>query len=562
MLFDTFSESLISIVFDKIKESLKVHAESKELKRRLSEFISKYQQQFELLNQNDEFDLQGLLDNFNYLHGDIDSFLFGKTKEEREAAKNIIKSKAKYYANTKTKSAEEQVDSFVNSILSVLSSYILETANKDSILTAKILSDELSPQIDDIGFKLSKIQNELSYSPIVGINQDDIQKAQSGDNSSIELKIKCIQNAIAGTHPVKGYQNKIIGENILSVPVSPEAEKYPPKIKAKVRAFLGGNPIDFVDEDTLDYAYRHQLNIGFIIDEAEKYLGEIRDPNQCEAKASVGDSLVVHPKPFPPAELFCVYCDDQLLIDNLLLRIQEIMDDETIILSNKEQENVAYIITIHINDKTKIVNLSFSPKQIESAQTSLVIQKILLGFEMGRELKFMFSKNQEVLMTIKSSPQLEEVLELRRFRIETLENIIVLEQYFNTTLSIPEKIAVVDCQWIIFCGRIIKGEIATVPWSRLDIPLTVTETTKSEFKNGIQDYTYIGSISVKMWERDYDLPIAITYKNAQIKDADRVLNIINQLEIGDTFNISLISSEEKGISIYQLYSGNGVHGGT
>lgn len=554
MLIDTFSEWFVSLGLEKFKDKLKNRSDEKQLKQRLHEYLTRYKQQFESIDRESEFDLQGVFDCFNKrVNSEITVFLFGKTYDERNAAREAIISKAEYSSNARNCEAKAQVTIFVNNILDIYRNFYEESISNELLLTASILSNELSPQLNEINSKLDNLNNNIMQTAFFGITQDDIQNAQMGDNTSIGLKIKGLQNIIANAHPVKGYTNKIIGENIISVPVSSDATLNPPKYKAKGKVFLGQTPINEVNDQTIDYAYRHQLNLTFTIDEAVKYLGEIKDPNQYEAQAVIGGKLIATPKPFPPAIPVGIYCDDELIVDYLLLRIQEIMDDGTIIISNKEQTNATNSITLRINPDSKRTDMSFQPIDTISAKDMLITQKLLLKAEMGKKLKFKLLEKQAVFMELQNLSKSEEEISLRQLRIETLESIILIENYFKTKLPLPEQMTDEDCRWIIHCGNLIKGEKINVPWTSLKMPITIVESTKDNIQKTAHDYTYIGSVAIKLWDKEYHLPIAITYKNAMLKDADRIIPLLNQMEVGDEYSITFIPDNEKGESIHQLY---------
>lgn len=320
--------------------------------------------------------------------------------------------------------------------------------------------------------------------------------------------------------------------------------------------FLGDTPINEVNDATIDYAYRHQLNLTFTIDEAEKYLGEIKDPNQYEAKAAVGGKLIAVPKPFPPATPVSIYCNDEMIVDYLLLRVQEIMDDGTIVISNKEQKNAVNSITLKINTESKRTDMYLQPINTISSRDLLTTQKLLYQAEMGNKIKFKLLEKQSIFMELQNPPKSEKTLNLRRLRIETLENLILMEEYFKTNLSLPEQITDEDCRWIIYCGKLIKGEKIVVPWTSIEMPFTIVENTKQTLKKGYANYTYIGSATIKLWAKDYSLPIAITLIKAKLKDEDRILKIIEHMEVDETISVTFISDHEKGGAIHQLYYGS------
>lgn len=483
MLVENFLNWFISLGFDKFKNHLKNYNDERKLKERLEVYFFRYESKFEQICRDNEFDLQGVLNCFNNnLNNEIEKFIFGKSNNERITAKEAVISKARYYSKANSKEAESQVDNLVNNILDIISDFYAASVDNNLLLAVNMLSDELSPKIDDINAKIDNLSSVATQSLLLGITNDDIQKAKNGDNTSIKFKFESIQNMIANAHPVKGYNNQLINGNIISVPVSPEANLNPPIIRAKGKVMLGDKDINEVNDEILDYAYRHQLDLTFTINEAEKYLGDFKDPNQCEAETVIGGKFVVTSKLLSSVIPVSMFCEDELVIDYMLLRTQEILDDGTIIISNKEQKNVSISIIIKLNLDANQTDITFQPIDTVSAKNMLVVQKFLLKFEMGGKIKLKLLESQKIFLEIKNSPKSEEELYLRRLQIETLENIIVMEKYFKTKLDLPEQITDENRRWIIYCGNLINGQRINIPWTRLDMPLTVIQNTKTSLK--------------------------------------------------------------------------------
>lgn len=127
MLIDTFSEWFVSLGFEKFKDKLKNRSDEKQLKQRLHEYLTRYKQQFESIDRESEFDLQGVLDCFNKrVNSEITAFLFGKTFDERTAAREAIISKAEYSSNARNCEAKAQVTIFVTNVLDIYRSFYEE----------------------------------------------------------------------------------------------------------------------------------------------------------------------------------------------------------------------------------------------------------------------------------------------------------------------------------------------------------------------------------------------------------------------------------------------------
>lgn len=76
MLIEIFSEWFVSFGFDKFKDKLKNQNDERQLKKRLNEFLFLYKKDFERIDLENEFDLQGVLDCFNNINNEINNYLF------------------------------------------------------------------------------------------------------------------------------------------------------------------------------------------------------------------------------------------------------------------------------------------------------------------------------------------------------------------------------------------------------------------------------------------------------------------------------------------------------
>ena len=555
MMINSFKDWLDFLVFDSIKAKIDDKRKEQQIKKRISDYTQRYIQQFESSSLDEEFNLQAVMDCLKANTSDIKSYIFETTADSRNKAKTSLLSKAKSCANTSNGDALNNVETFVNNILSIIYDSYIQSLDNDLLFATSIISDEVSPKLDKIGTEVESIKSAVTQGTPLSLSNDDIERAKRGDNSAIESKLTHMQNIIASVHPVKGYENQVIDGKLISVPVSPEAELNPPIIKAFGTVKVGDKYIDEMDSTVIDYAYRHQLNMEFTVDEAEKYLGDTKDPNQYEAELLVGGTLIATPRPFPDAIPISVYCDDELVIGYLLIRKKEILDDGTLVITNEEQKNSPFKFALKINIESRHSDVSFVPEETITIKNMLAIQKILLNAEMGKKISFKKLETDEVFLELSNPSINENELYHRQLRIKVLESILTIENYFKTTLYLPEQMSIVDCRNIIYCAKLINGEKITTQWSSLELSLTVLESTKSNLKTIPEDLTYLGSITIKIWERDLTLPVAITYKKAKLKDAERMIKIIDLLNVGEKITVTLIPDDETGEAIHQLFEG-------
>lgn len=555
MMINSFKDWLDFLVFDTIKAKIEDIRKGQQIKKRISDYTQRYIQQFEIFSHDEEFDLQAVMDCLKANTSDIKSYIFETTADSRNKAKTSLLSKAKSCANTSNGDALNNVETFVNNILSIIHDSYIQSLDNDLLFATSIISDEVSPKLDKIGTEVESIKSAVTQGTPLSLSNDDIERAKRGDNSAIESKLTNMQNIIASVHPVKGYENQVIDGKLISVPVSSEADLNPPIIRVVGKIKVGDKYIEENDPDIFRYAYRHQLNMEFTVDEAEKFLGRIKDPNQYEAELLVGGTLIATPRPFPDAVPVSVYCDDELVIGYLLIREKEILDDGTLVITNDEQKNSPFKFALKINIESRHSDISFVPEETITIKNMLAIQKILLNAEMGKKISFKKLETDEVFLELSNPSKNDNELRHRQLRIKVLESILTIENYFKTTLYLPEQMAIEDCKNIIYFAKLINGEKITTQWSSIDIPITVVESTKSNLKTIPEDLTYLGSITIKVWEQDLTLPVAITYKKSKLKDADRMIKIIDLLNVGEKITVTLVPDDETGEAIHQLFEG-------
>lgn len=99
----------------------------------------------------------------------------------------------------------------------------------------------------------------------------------------------------------------------------------------------------------IDYAYRHQLKLVMSIDEAVKLLGNKPDPIQTEAEQYVGKEIIAIPPEFPEAFPCSIKVGEKTYFDYILLRTEEILDDGTYVIGNREQTNSTIYFEIKVN---------------------------------------------------------------------------------------------------------------------------------------------------------------------------------------------------------------------
>ncbi len=132
---------------------------------------------------------------------------------------------------------------------------------------------------------------------------------------------------------------------------------------------MGGILLSNVDASTFTRAYRTQSPIEFDVTTAQKYLGNVLDPIQHEAENLTGTHVVLKPPTFPPAFPCSVLIDGETAVEYLFLRTKRIDEDGTVIITNDEQNNFSFMVTLVANATTKNLSLTVTPNVPSNADS-------------------------------------------------------------------------------------------------------------------------------------------------------------------------------------------------
>lgn len=313
---------------------------------------------------------------------------------------------------------------------------------------------------------------------------------------------------------------------------------------------MNGKYLQKFDVNTIDYANRHQLPITLNVITAKKLLGNIDDPIQHEAEKLIGESFIIQPKPFPPAFPCSISLDGNVMFDYILFRTEEILDDGTIIISNREQENCPFRIGMSVN--MKLGKTTYSVDTVEPTNEELLqYLRFLTRADRGETISIKVLLLGEELATGKlGNVKYRSGFDKIETEMDFLEKIVAIEHYYNDTISIPEEIMLDDFQAISYLYSLINGEECTGSWSKLDFSMALTEELKqriSESDDTKFALSYIGSINVSFYGKSYELSVIRTFDSVVYQDIERLKKKAEILDVGDTIKLVFLpGSKENG----------------
>lgn len=486
------------------------------------------------------------------------------TLPERTAAHFTIISKTKSFARANTKIGERRALDLVGKALGILRSYYRKRVNADLQFIAAEIEDTIinaseeqhATQTDTIltaiseqaKATVSEIETLVQYTP-ERVIADGLRMYKNGDQDALLSVVTDFTKTLSlqhGLFPHYGIDFKLQNgtQQFTSVPLTDEAKKlYPPNFKCTGTIRIGNQYVNRLTPDVLDYANRHQLSLVISVSDAEKLLGTFHDPFQDEADALVGQTFAIPPKPFPKAFPCSISLNDIVEFDYILFRTQEVLDDGTIIISNREQMPFPFLIAMHINLATQKLSYSITldnPSNVDMFKFVSFMKKADCGAVISikaLELQKVFAEGQ--LDTLDYDPSFNSIEE----EVQFWKMIVGIEEYFHININVPEEIHENEYHTVRYLYSLITGGTSSGIWSSLDLTVTLTNTLKSNIlslSDSPFNLTYLGSVTVILWDNTYELTILRKHLSVQPKDLERLKKKADSLDVNEEIHLTFI----------------------
>lgn len=560
MIREYFIELGLNVAKNKILDIKKQH----DIRDRLDAFIDRKLDENYNCSLEEELDFGGLIEyiSVSFLN-DMEKRLFGNLRERRSAHKTIVE-KAIAYSQSKQALSRKKAIKLISDAMCILHDFYRMRTNKELLFVAAEIEDtilaemseEHNQQTNTILKRLDEIEKtNLSARDVVSVEKG-LELISSGQISTIEKKMTQFTNAMSSGHilfPHYGFRlNTVDGKaQYQSIPLSKEAvREYPPTVKCIGTARVGSGYLRELTPAIVNYANRHQLPIVIDIKKAEKYLGNVLDPIQHDAEELIGEEITIPPKPFPPAFPCSISFDDEVVLSYLLFRTKEILDDDTIVISNYEQDNCPYQITINMHQQNKTMDFSFkkneSANNKDSLKYAIIMKKAILGTKMTMKLL----ENDEVFAegvfkNFNYNGGFSSVDE----EIDFISRIVEIEKYFERYINIPDELYQSDWDAAFYISDLLRGQTCYGEWKRHiftfnisdDLKKTIANTDDKEFS-----LSYVGIAKVPLWDEIYEIPIARTFEAGKFEKLNTLKEKIAVLENGDSIEVIFVTSGTSG----------------
>lgn len=535
-------------------------AKQQELRTRLKTFLErKFGENYDC-SPEEEIDFTGLIEYIDsHFLEDIEKRLFG-TREERENAHKSIVGKACAYAQAHTALSSKKVAKVITDAMDILRDFYKQRANKDLLLMAAEIEDVVlagtSKEHAAIMERFDALEESvLSTRDVVSVDKG-LELVGQGQIATVEEKLSQFNACISSRHilsPHYGFQLNTVNGKVQykSVPISTEAVKmYPPTVKCQGTVRIGTGYLRELTAEAVEYANRHQLPIIIDIKRAEKYLGDILDPVQHEAEELVGEEITISPKPFPSAFPCSISFNDELVFPYLLIRTKEMLDDGTIVLSNYEQVEYPYQITINMHPQNETISFLFQKRDSINNEGSLryaiVMKKAIHGTKVTVKLlesDTVFAEG--MLNSFDYDGGFSSVDE----EIDFLSRLVDVEKHFKKTICVPDEIYQKDWDAIIYISDLLRGETCCDDWERYEFAFTLSEGLKEAIaKTEDKEYSFTVdcTIQVPLWGEIYEIPIIRIFEAGKFENLESLKRKVQVLDCGDIVKAIFVKSKKPG----------------
>lgn len=503
--------------------------------------------------QEEEIDFESLSNYIrNELIEDVRVRLFDPDTDARRNAHKTIISKARSYAQSKTKMSERRAVKMVNTAIIILRRYYIKNANRDLTLLANYINDEVTDAInksnDQFSQQLKQICKEMTKDDPLSLKHN-LNLAREGNFYEVGRNISTCMETLNSEHPLKPYYGFNLERNgdaytLVSIPLCEEAKRrYPPQI------YCSGTPTRIGDKDVsqltncdiFGYAYRHQLPITINVSAAKKLLGNILDPIQAEAKEIEKKSLVLVPPRFPKAFPCSIKIDDKIEFDYLLMRIKEISEDGTLFLTNEEQDHRSFDISFSMNNKTNKANFCISVLPTSANVERLKYLNFMKDASNGKQLVI---KSLSLNCCLGSGTLAHFVPpETLDDEIQLLKKLVEIERYFKNSFILPKEILRSDYEVIDYIFTLIHTGSFSGHWTSCKTKFEVDDEFKKTVEN-LEDipysYQYICTADVELFEKNFSFGVKRELHSVRFENLQHIKRKVKESDIGDIITINYI----------------------
>lgn len=231
---------------------------------------------------------------------------------------------------------------------------------------------------------------------------------------------------------------------------------------------------------------------------------------------------------------------NEAFFEYVLLRTQEIEDDGTCVIGNREQKGSFYF-EVRINPK----NMSKPDFKINMNQSEnkdlLNYVRFMAALKRDRDIHiYVLSERKDLIAGTINQVNYKSVFETVEAEIDFLERICDIEKYFDVKLNINGEISENDYEIIVQVSELVRNEEVIGSWTDASFTGIIDNHFREELikmKNDESELSYVGTCGVVIFDANIELKYMRSYKTAKIKKKVAVL------EDGDSIKITMIPGD-------------------
>lgn len=542
-LIGFIAESVAGIVLNEIKGTATDKINRNRLELEIQRALDEKKNTYHLEEVKESKLFQAITDSFWNDHTELVFQAITGTESERKTARANLYEITYKAADAKNTQEKRTVHDLVSEILHLSRKYYRDLMSDSTKFMTAEITEEIIHHTDD---RLNNLEDQITSLYTSPINLNILNElAENRDIEGLKKASESVKEYMEKAHilyPDYGIEIDDQG-NLSSKPLSKEAEKkYPPVVRFKGVVSIGDEIMPALTPELVDYANRHQQRININITDARQFLGNIEDPFQFEAENLIGETLVKEPDPFQPAQPYCIKIDNTIVYDYIELRLVEVLDDGSLVISNREQKDSPLDFTINVNTSSNQNSFLFGAKE-RSNRKYLKFLRFMKASMNGSKVTVYSLKEETPLiegycrdLDVKKAP---EVLDKE---IEFFSWICQIEDFFTINIELPEAITQWEHHIIEKICTMINGENYVNKGDRFNLHMTLHEGSKdaiwdTEDSDMIIWMDMIENVTV--FGYTFSLPIRRTLAPVRIVNLDKLKKVIEYMDVGDDVTIKL-----------------------
>lgn len=392
---------------------------------------------------------------------------------------------------------------------------------------------------------------------------------KKGEFEKTIYEIESLKKSISPFHKLYPYYRvEVISSEdgntrLKSVPNSKEAiEKYPPKFIGKLTISDKYNKFKTMDE-LLEHSYKNQKDIEVNIIELTKMLGNEIDPYQDLNIEDIksGSAKIKHKKFPPPKAMKLYFKDKSFSIDYLEIGLFKI-ENEKLFFNNSKQDSRLFfeLIFDQNNEKNSSINIEVKEDYKYNVKANLEFLQFMKNANSNKKviLKLLTEDKNIFQGIIHDIKFCEEKYAEEEHKY--LESLLLIEDKLGVKFDLSNNVTQETLENIKIVKSALQCKQIDGVYSELNVKMRIEKNSiemikkfkenGSEFKCITQDVDFkILNINITVKE------VVRIFKNAKIKNIDKLIKKVEICDIGDEINIELIPKNDYGkyVEKYKIF---------